>query len=1195
MPKPFDYTTGAREGNSEFNELHLATSHRGRFIPTRRHNPCTICGDIKGKCRETPSSLVLLCMNVTDAHSTPVGFKFIGLSKDGLWGKFVKNEGVAASVDHHSWQQSLELKKQQRLATELSARSQLLSEIDRDTEIRRILAQLPLQPLHREDLQRRGLTDDQIAAGMFRSVNKWQKLDFAISHKLAGVSIDGRSLITQSGYICPVWNPSGQIVAWQLRADDTKTGKYKWASSSTKKRPHGPTSHLPNGELPITCCRPIGGTHSRVVRHQEGFVKPWVSAQKHGQIVLGAAGGNFASSPKTLKSYLDQLALELGGIEDIVLDVDAGAVTNPHVMRQYRRTYQLYKKLGYELKVGWWGQLTKDDPDPDEYDGPIRVITWAQFERIARSANRFWDDITRQLSKLGRNLSAYFKGFGQEPSPLLLASKKPVTEKRPLFKKKLIITSQEEIPNSDEYKALGCPTISYRGVTPQEIWLEAVAKGWQHILDSSAPGLGKSFAAGRATATSFGVKQLWYLSSDHRNPTTLTVEQNYVDLPVRHNGLVVDHTRTTPTGQPFLVHPQNADNRKLTVGNCFRTNLFHQLKAKNIIEILGSDSPICSGCHLLSACRASSGAGFGFRNVRRQALSYPQVRAHPDSLPKSDDYDYAACGLFWDEVSTLMKSVDVIPVTKLDLDQTVGELIAAKVPQAFFVLKEVLTVLRTLLEGKITPQSRYGLDDAAIRKTLPPKPENLTQLINELEVELAPDLSFLAESSDGIELKKVDKNVRSAAEFAATMLRQSSYRDTAIELQQVACNWLVPLLRVWNGERGALRCERGVLSIYTSNKRHVSVAYASKFNIYLDGTMTAQHLALKLGINSTDILVVEQATPNYDNLLLCHVTGMGVLGKDRRESMNARVAALKKALQDSHPDIKFLEWKKHAGNQDGYHFRDSRGVNRFSDVTALCSIGIPYPNVGELAALYQVMTGLEVQLGNNDPKFQEFVDAHVQAEIIQECGRLRTHLRSDEQLVYYFVGDYDLSFLATAMPGVKISQLEAVAIAPEAGSVRERTEWAILQAARKLWERGIKLTQTSIAAYADISQGRVSQLAKDWGGWGTFKKLLVSLLTSFSNKTNNSDSAPLDKDAQWFADVYLPLLADENLTSPRQLVQEVVKTVKVFGWRQFEQILTATPLATKAQLLAHIIAVLPADIQAWFVDMAIPPPLEGCT
>jgi hypothetical protein len=105
-------------------------------------------------------------------------------------------------------------------------------------------------------------------------------------------------------------------------------------------------------------------------------------------------------------------------------------------------------------------------------------------------------------------------------------------------------------------------------------WQDAVATGYKFILDKSAPSLGKSHAAGIALPDAFAVDSLWYISTDHRNPTTGVIEQNYTDLPVRHNGLKIDESRKTPHGNPFLVWPkagEEPDTKGIATAKAVRT------------------------------------------------------------------------------------------------------------------------------------------------------------------------------------------------------------------------------------------------------------------------------------------------------------------------------------------------------------------------------------------------------------------------------------------------------------------------------------------------------------------------------------------------------------------------------------------------------------------------------------------------
>lgn len=1233
-------------------------------IPTKRHNPCPVCGDTKGKCRELPDNPDLfLCMEVLDAAAVPPGFKFRGLSKDGIWATITRDRGDGDVDSYQRWLQEWRILKQQRLQQEKNRLARLLDEGERDRNIRKILHQLNLDQKHRDDLYRRGLSDELVASGMFRSVEQWQQLDREVSHHLAGVAISGRSLThAQSGYLCPIWNSQQQIIGWQLRVDDPKEdeGKYRWPTSATKKRPHGSTAHLCSGELPLTYCVPKAGVSTDSILTEyialaEGILKPWVLAQKRQQIVIGAAGGNHAGSPQTLRRYLDDASTKLNGTKKVLLYADAGAAHNRHVVTQYRRTYKLLKSWGYTMRVAWWGQLTKDCADPDEYSGSVEAIAWAQFEALARNPDSFWDDIKKYLGRIARVLQQA-KSFDQPQQKRRHGQPAPRQSlQQPQSQLAIATDKLVKFIDCQEYcQQAGLPYVVARYGQREDrlaVWQRAVAKGWQHILDRSAPGLGKSHAVGEALPEDFGLKHLWYLANDHRNPTTLTVEQNYFDLPVRHNGLVVDESRSTPANKPYLVHPTSieATDVKMVQGNCHRYHLFQWLRQKNIAGIEGGDSPICQSCHLLNACRSGSGKGYGFRHLRMEALQKSRLRAHPDSIPAPADYIYTDCGMFWDEASVVLRSLDAINVTQADFDRAIGEL-ALKLPAIMPVLQPMLTALRSLwwaqygeqplwsamVNVELLPKPRYGWDDTAIRKMLPPVPENIQQIADEVEVALAPNLESLAQQPDGIALSSVEQEWKGAARQFNMIARQERYRDLTAELEQMPLNWLVPLLRIWGGgEVGYLRFDRGLLSIGTRNWRYVDVATSAKFNIYLDGTVEPQVLAAKLGIGVDEILVIEQEIPTYENIEIVHVTDMGVLGRDRRDTMNVRLAALKDALKKIHPDMRFIERKQYAEAGDGYHFRDSRGVNHFLNATVLASIGIPYPNISVLAAEYQVLTGRpaildeindgsdgagkastsegkllggkeertvgegRLILGDNgavEMTFQDYINACVRAEILQEIGRLRSHLRLDEHLKYYFVADYDLGFVRQLLPGVRVVERSAVEIATAAGTTKQRTIWSLTKLFSQIVRQGEKPTQQAIAGLAagtedKMSQGRISQVCREFGGWSVFNKLLQTLLSSFASKYHTEHL--LDADALWAKDVYLPLLASAGDISPTEVAKEVISTVEVFGWRVFRQILEGTSIEAKAQLLEQMLLLAPDCVQGMLLDVIALLPAEN--
>jgi ribosomal protein S14 len=101
------------------------------FVPTRRSNPCQLCGDTKGKCRETDS--VLLCMTFADAREHIPGLRFIGQTKDSLWGKWVTDDQSDwTEQEREQWRREQQVKRQYRQAEENQRRAAALSPVERD-------------------------------------------------------------------------------------------------------------------------------------------------------------------------------------------------------------------------------------------------------------------------------------------------------------------------------------------------------------------------------------------------------------------------------------------------------------------------------------------------------------------------------------------------------------------------------------------------------------------------------------------------------------------------------------------------------------------------------------------------------------------------------------------------------------------------------------------------------------------------------------------------------------------------------------------------------------------------------------------------------------------------------------------------------------------------------------------------------
>lgn len=349
------------------------------WIRYNRRN-CPVCNGARNDCRENQTTKLVHCRDNT---ITPLNWIFRGQDTWGfnMW---------AYAPDAEAWTAEKRAKSQQEQETRRKIREQKLLEkqarslpdVEKDKFIKQILSQLSLSKKHRQNLGDRGLTDEQIDEAGYRSVGKWQKLAISVDDNLAGVRLGGESLLTpDSGILCPIRNQVGQYVSWQLRQDNNTEAKYIWAASE-RKRHHRPTSHNKQyGELPLGVWIPNSTTENiqpGVVGLTEGTtIKPHIASHLLNIPVIGASGGNFASSALTLFETLKHLSAQ-----EVILYPDAGAVINKNVLKQYEKVFGKLKQWNYPVKVAWWQQITKEDGDIDEID----EVTLSQITYLSPDA-----------------------------------------------------------------------------------------------------------------------------------------------------------------------------------------------------------------------------------------------------------------------------------------------------------------------------------------------------------------------------------------------------------------------------------------------------------------------------------------------------------------------------------------------------------------------------------------------------------------------------------------------------------------------------------------------------------------------------------------------------------------------------------------------------------------------------------------
>ncbi len=390
-----------------------------RFIPTNHHNSCPICQDTSGDCRTTFDNLIL-CHSFIDTDSGVEGYSWIKSSSNGVWGVHVPDKGK--EFEPSSYERYLAQKAAQELNRKQFLARNALDAQGRDKAIRKLSRYVGLNARHREDLIRRGLSERAIEAGLFFSIDPWTRFNLSLPDNLPGIHYQGDRFATKdTGYACPIFDKQGRIIGWQLRLEGvTKRNKYKWACSSF-------SSHLPNGELPITIIKPkdkssripqLGtgltrarrrfapqplnperGRSSKTLYLCEGVLKPFVASNRHNLAVCGAGGGHFSGSPQ-------QLAEIVSDYDNLVITPDAGDILNPQVMQRWSKQINFLKQFNKPIKILWWGQVSKEKhQDIDEIDlltfSQAKYLTPQEFFELAKTQQwikQQWD-IWREYKK----------------------------------------------------------------------------------------------------------------------------------------------------------------------------------------------------------------------------------------------------------------------------------------------------------------------------------------------------------------------------------------------------------------------------------------------------------------------------------------------------------------------------------------------------------------------------------------------------------------------------------------------------------------------------------------------------------------------------------------------------------------------------------------------------------------------------
>ena len=343
-----------------------------------RQQPCPACNGEDGACRILPDNTVF-CHGLADLKKGEKANGFVCV-KDAVGHTSTlkpDNSEEWSAERKREWEARKAARQQQARDEERQREERALSPQKRHELYSLLFEKLSLSTPTLEDLQRRGFNQKEVEDCGFKSIVAGQKLPLPFDSRLPGIGQDGRSLaIKHDGYLCPIYDVDGNVVAFQVRLQNPPDGnRYRWLST-----PSSATLQLyPEGENPLTVLRPV--SQPKGIGLVEGVgAKPFLAARRLNLVILGAPGGQWSSSPKLTQRYLEQLYQEVGGEKIITLYPDAGDVCNADVVRRWKKIANLLVDWGWSVRFAWWGQSVKSLPDVDELQP--EQLSWISYLSI---------------------------------------------------------------------------------------------------------------------------------------------------------------------------------------------------------------------------------------------------------------------------------------------------------------------------------------------------------------------------------------------------------------------------------------------------------------------------------------------------------------------------------------------------------------------------------------------------------------------------------------------------------------------------------------------------------------------------------------------------------------------------------------------------------------------------------------------
>ena len=400
----------------------------------------------------------------------------------------------------------------------------------------------------------------------------------------------------------------------------------------------------------------------------------------------------------------------------------------------------------------------------------------------------------------------------------------------------------------------------------------------------------------------------------------------------------------------------------LTAQPCLRVSVV-ALSKKNI-DGYNSSELICGGCPQYGLCKSGvryKNVPTGYLGARKSALSSDRIRIHPSSLPSPETFDYSEVALIWDEWSTILTNTKQIKVWQSDLKEIMVHLVSVA-PELIPELSPLFTELGKIFSEKAP--TRFGWSHEALTERLKPVlPKDLD--LDALAQATEPNLDALNPTKEyGCDIQDMPKAVK---KLMTDPDHQTAGRIEAETLKQ----WILPFLNILAGGTGYLSKSGGMLTITVPDTRLTEIAHAGKQNIFLDATGHLLDLAALLDVRVGEIEHIASEPSNKGAVVkVIQVAGLGRLGQQRGNHQKRQTAAITKTLQEKHPGLRKIAFKRFAEGKDLRWFIESRGANDAEKETALILEGIPTPNIEALKAEFTCLHGRVPQSGTTKVKYK---------------------------------------------------------------------------------------------------------------------------------------------------------------------------------------------------------------------------------